>query len=65
MENNYLSKSIDNFLGNKNIVNKNQNEVEETDSITGESYVVTRKDGLIERINKKYLTEDGRQLLQD
>ena len=32
---------------------------------TGECYVIRTRDGIVERINKKYVTEDGRQLLQD
>lgn len=35
------------------------------DSETGECFVIRSKDGLVERINKKYIIEDGRQLLQD
>ncbi len=65
MENNNLYKTIDSYLDNKKIVRKNANEVEECDMITGECYIVREKDGIVERINKKYLTEDGRQLLQD
>ena len=30
----------------------------------GECYIRT-KDGIVEKINKKYITEDGRQLLND
>ena len=26
---------------------------------------IKTKDGIVERINKRYITEDGRQLLQD
>jgi hypothetical protein len=40
-------------------------EKEVCDLITGECYVIRSKDGIVERINKKYITEDGRQLLQD
>jgi len=35
------------------------------DKETGECFVIRSKDGLVERINKKYVIEDGRQLLQD
>ena len=35
------------------------------DRETGECFVIRTKDGLVERINKKYIIEDGRQLLQD
>ena len=40
-------------------------EREECDLMTGECYVIREKDGIVERINKKYITNDGRQLLQD
>jgi hypothetical protein len=40
-------------------------EREECDLVTGECYIIRSKDGIVERINKKYITEDGRQLLQD
>jgi hypothetical protein len=40
-------------------------EQEVCDMQTGECYTIKSKDGIVERINKKYITEDGRQLLQD
>lgn len=40
-------------------------ERQECDIQTGECYVIRAKDGIVERINKKVITEDGRQLLQD
>ena len=40
-------------------------EREECDLLTGECYTIREKDGIVERINKKYITNDGRQLLQD
>jgi hypothetical protein len=61
-----LNKSLDQFLTPK--VSKQINngiEREECDLQTGECYVIRSKDGIVERINKKYITEDGRQLLQD
>jgi hypothetical protein len=61
-----LNKSLDQFLTPK--VSKSMNngvEREECDLQTGECYVIRSKDGIVERINKKYITEDGRQLLQD
>jgi hypothetical protein len=61
-----LNKSLDQFLNPK--VSKQLNndvEREECDLQTGECYVIRSKDGIVERINKKYITEDGRQLLQD
>jgi hypothetical protein len=65
MESNKLYNSLDVYLNNKNKINKDNKEKEECDDITGECYIVREKDGIVERINKKYLTEDGRQLLQD
>jgi len=65
MESNKLYNSLDVYLNNKNKINKDNKEKEECDAITGECYIVREKDGIVERINKKYLTEDGRQLLQD
>ena len=53
---------------NPKVVSKVSNdgmEREECDLQTGECYVIRSKDGIVERINKKYITEDGRQLLQD
>jgi len=43
----------------------NDIEREECDLQTGECYIIRSKDGIVERINKKFITEDGRQLLQD
>ena len=40
-------------------------EQEVCDLQTGECYIIRSKDGIVERINKKYITDDGRQLLQD
>ena len=56
---------LDNYLNTPNTKKLQSNEKEECDLVTGECYVVREKDGIVERINKKYLTEDGRQLLQD
>lgn len=56
---------LDNYLNKPNTKKLQPNEKEECDLVTGECYVVREKDGIVERINKKYLTEDGRQLLQD
>lgn len=63
-----VGSAIDNFLTrNTKIRNLNVegNEQEVCDMNTGECYVIRSKDGLVERINKKYITEDGRQLLRD
>ena len=61
-----FNKSLDNFMSKTKTTKKlNNTETEECDLQTGECYVIRSKDGLVERINKKYITEDGRQLLQD
>ncbi len=67
MDNNKLNNSLDSFLNQKTVKSVSQDgmEREECDLQTGECYVIRSKDGIVERINKKYVTEDGRQLLQD
>lgn len=67
MDNVKVGSAIDSFLGKKKITNLNEEgtEQEVCDMTTGECYVIRSKDGLVERINKKYITEDGRQLLGD
>jgi hypothetical protein len=67
MDNIKVGSAIDNFLNNKKVTNLNMEgtEQEVCDMKTGECYVIRSKDGLVERINKKYITEDGRQLLAD
>jgi len=67
MENNRLNDSLEHFL-NPNITKSKSDDgkIEEVcDMQTGECYTIKTKDGIVERINKKYITEDGRQLLQD
>jgi len=61
------NKVLDDFLNKTIVKDVSEDGKEETvcDLVTGECYVIRSKDGLIERINKKYITEDGRQLLQD
>jgi hypothetical protein len=63
------SKVLDDFLGKTVIKDVSEDGKEETicDPVTGECYVIRSKDGLIERVTneKKYITEDGRQLLED
>jgi hypothetical protein len=60
-------KAIDDFLDATIVKDVSEDGKEQTvcDKETGECYVIRSKDGLVERINKKYITEDGRQLLQD
>jgi hypothetical protein len=65
MDNQKIKNTVNNFLQPKTTNRINNREVEECDLVTGECYVVREKDGIVERINKKYVTEDGRQLLQD
>lgn len=62
-----INSSIDQFLNPKvsKQVGNSAVEREECDLQTGECYIIRSKDGIVERINKKYITEDGRQLLQD
>ena len=68
MEN--LEKELDKFLGKKTKT-KDTLKVEEEgfeevcDKDTGECYTIRAKDGLIERVNKKMITQDGRTLLMD
>jgi len=65
-----LEKELDKFLGKK-IKTKEDLKVEEEgfeevcDKDTGECYTIKSKDGLIERVNKKMVTQDGRTLLMD
>jgi len=65
MEN--TNKTLDDFLDTTVIKDVSEDGKEQTvcDRTTGECYVIRSKDGLVERINKKYVIEDGRQLLQD
>ena len=65
--NNTLNNTMDQFLSPKNVksVTRDGMEREECDLVTGECYTIREKDGIVERIKKKYITNDGRQLLQD
>lgn len=67
MDNNKIKNTVDQFLNPKQVrsISNDGMEREECDLQTGECYVIRSKDGIVERINKKYVTEDGRQLLQD
>jgi hypothetical protein len=65
MENNKLQNALNQFL-NKNVVIEDKGEYQEVcDLQTGDCYTIRAKDGLIERIDKKLVTEDGRTLLRD
>ena len=62
-----LVKTIEDFLQKESVVrtpSEDGKEEEVCDLETGECYVIRSRDGIVERINKKYITEDGRQLLQ-
>lgn len=65
--NNKLNNTLNNFLTPKTVKNVSNDgmEREECDLQTGECYTIRSKDGIVERINKKYIIEDGRQLLAD
>jgi hypothetical protein len=67
MENNKMNNSINQFLNPKQVKNVSDDgmEREECDLVTGECYTIREKDGIVERIKKKYFKNDGRQLLQD
>lgn len=67
MDNLKIKNTADEFLNQKQVRNISNDgmEREECDLATGECYIIRSKDGIVERINKKYITEDGRQLLQD
>jgi hypothetical protein len=67
MNDNKIKNSIESFLNPKRVKNVSNDgmEREECDLQTGECYVIRSKDGIVERINKTYITEDGRQLLRD
>jgi hypothetical protein len=63
-----INKSLDSFLENPKRVKSFSSdgfEREECDMKTGECHVIRSKDGIVERIDRKFITEDGRQLLQD
>jgi hypothetical protein len=61
-----IKEVLDSFL-NKPTTSKKiiDGEEEVCDLQTGECYTIRSVDGIVERINKKYVTEDGRQLLGD
>jgi hypothetical protein len=67
MNNSRINNAMDQFLTPKQVrsVSNDSMEREECDMVTGECYTIREKDGIVERINKKYITNDGRQLLQD
>lgn len=63
-----MDKVLEDFLQRESVVrtpSSDGKEEEVCDLNTGECYIIRSKDGIVERINKKYITEDGRQLLHD
>ena len=63
---NKLNKTLNLFLGEETETTpENDNVKTVCDTQTGECYTIKSKDGIIERVNKKYITEDGRLLLAD
>jgi len=64
-----LEKKLNNYLGvekTKDIQTEDESKVEEEeicDLKTGECYTLRSRDGLVEKVNKTMMTEDGRTLL--
>jgi len=50
-----IDKKLDDFLENENSTSEEKNNV----------IINDKKDGLIERVNKTFVTEDGKQLLRE
>lgn len=48
------TKNIDDFI-----------EVEKKEKVNNEKVIITAKDGIIERIDKKLVVEDGRELIRE
>ncbi len=67
MNNSNFNNAVDQFLSPKQTKRTSQDgmEREECDLMTGECYTIRERDGIVERLNKKYITNDGRQLLAD
>jgi|TARA_R110002012_G_scaffold258882_1_gene440015 hypothetical protein len=64
-----LEKKLNNYLGvqkTQDIQTEDESKVEEEeicDLKTGECYTLRSRDGLVEKVNKTMMTEDGRTLL--
>ncbi len=58
MDNLKINNTADQFLNQKQVtkISNDGMEREECDLVTGECYVIRSKDGIVERINKKYIT---------
>jgi hypothetical protein len=59
MSNNKLKNNINNFLDSE----ENLNDVQSEMDCTSNECVIKNDKSLVERINKKIITEDGRELL--
>lgn len=62
-----INKHLDSFLSSNRLKKTKISNTEEEvcDIQSGECYTIRTKDGIIERLNKKYVVEDGRELLVD
>jgi hypothetical protein len=65
-----LEKKLNHFLGEKpksidTSALEEEGFQEVCDKDTGDCYTIKVKDGLIERINRKMMTQDGKTLLMD
>ena len=62
-----LTNKLDNFLSDRieKTESKDGKEQKICDLQTGECYTIREKDGIVERVNKTYVVEDGRQILID
>lgn len=62
-----LTDKLDEFLSDRIEKTQSEDGKEQTicDLQTGECYTIVEKDGIIERVNKTYVVEDGRQILSD
>ena len=56
---NKIEKALDNF------VDQPETEVEKAKIENSKKVILNKREGLIERVDKIYLTEDGRQLLRE
>lgn len=54
---NKVKKAVDNFIESDQIENQNNENLKKV--------ILDKREGLIERIDKQYITEDGRQLLRE
>jgi hypothetical protein len=63
---NNLGDTLSVFLGEDRKTSTEDKKYQEVcDKDTGECYTIRTVDGIIERVDKKFITEDGRFLLKD